>query len=57
MLGGRLVERAHGPSSTRENFKLLAPFVSDTIQRIMEEHVLLPSSSSSEVEVNVAEAE
>ena len=35
--------------------KLLTPFVADTVQRMLEERVLLPSSSSSEVEVDVAE--
>ena len=34
---------------------LLTPFVADTVQRMLEERVLLPSSSSSEVEVDVVE--
>ncbi|KAG0546101.1 hypothetical protein BDA96_02G418700 [Sorghum bicolor] len=47
------------PAFNAENLKLLAPFVADTVQRMLEERVLLPSSSaaggSGEVEVDVVE--
>ena len=47
------------PAFHVENLKLLAPFVADTVQRMLEEIVLLPSAAaaggSGEVEVNVEE--
>ncbi|CAD6253836.1 unnamed protein product [Miscanthus lutarioriparius] len=45
------------PAFHSQNLKLPAPFVADTVHRILEESVLLPSLSSGEVEVDVAEAE
>ena len=43
------------PAFNAENLKLLAPFVADTVQPILEERVLLLPSSSGEVEVDVTE--
>lgn len=57
MRRGHRCRTRSSPAFHSQNLKLPAPFVADTVHRILEESVLLPSLSSGEVEVDVAEAE